>query len=64
LVHGEVGQVLKRTPIEAAPGTELPDPETDAVEPDPLGEVRPVKELGVTGPEPGEQGQLRGRYSP
>ena len=53
-VHGEVGQVLKRRRIEAAAGAQLPDPEADVVEPDPLGEVFLIKQLGVTGPEPGE----------
>jgi hypothetical protein len=53
-VPGEVGQVLNRTRTEAAPGAGLPDSKADVVEPDPLGEVPPVKEFGVTGPEPGE----------
>ena len=60
-VHDEVGQVLKRARIEAAPSTHLPDPKADVVEPDPLGEVPPLEELGVAVPEPGEQGQIRGR---
>ena len=53
-VHGEVGQFLKPTRIQAAPDTDLPDPKADVVEPDPLGGVASVKELGVTDPKPGE----------
>jgi len=42
-VRGEAGQVLERTRIEVPAGTKLPDPKADVIEPDPLGEVLPVK---------------------
>src|SRR5262249_54900555 len=62
-LHHQVGHVLKRTPIEAAPSALAPAPKEDVVAPDPLGGEHAVKELGVTSPEPGEQGQLRSRDS-
>ena len=59
-MHGEAGQVLERIRVEGIAGTQLPDPKADVVEPDPLGEVLLVKELGVTGAEPGEYLRLPG----